>query len=125
MISKVLISLLITSLVSTLAGLIIPANFWVVFAFAFVIQILFFYFFNSIYENKLIEKAQILKLAELKETSKQIVMVQCPCDEKVRQDIEMRFDMDVIYQCNKCNKNIKVVSDIKTLLTTEPIYSND
>ena len=74
MISKVLISLLITSLVSTLAGL---------------------------------------------------VMVQCPCDEKVRQDIEMRFDMDVIYQCNKCNKNIKVVSDIKTLLTTEPIYSND
>ena len=96
MISKVLISLLITSLVSTLAGLIIPANFWVVFAFAFVIQILFFYFFNSIYENKLIEKAQILKLAELKETSKQIVMVQCPCDEKVRQDIEMRFDMDVI-----------------------------
>lgn len=125
MIGKAIISLLITSLVSVLAGIVVPGNFWAIFLFAFILQVLFFYFFNSIYENKLIEKAQQLRLEELKEVNKQIVTVQCPCDEKVRQDIEMRFDKDVIYQCNKCKKNIKAVSDVKTLLTTEPIYFND
>jgi hypothetical protein len=125
MLGKIIISILITTLVSILAGLIVPGNFWIVFVFAFVLQVLFFYFFNSIYENRLIEKAQQIRLEELKEINKQIVTVQCPCDEKVRQDIQMRFDRDVIYQCNKCKKNIKAISDVKTLLTTEPIYFND
>lgn len=125
MLVKTIVSLLLTTLVSVLAGLVIPGNFWIVFTFAFILQILFFYFFNSIYENKLIEKAQQLRLEELKEINKNIVNVQCPCDEKVRQEIEMRLDKDVIYQCNKCKKNIKAVSDVKTLLTTEPIYFND
>ena len=125
MLGKIIISILITTLVSILAGLIVPGNFWTVFVFAFVLQVLFFYFFNSIYENRLIEKAQQIRLEELKEINKQIVTVQCPCDEKVRQDIQMRFDRDVIYECNKCKKNIKAISDVKTLLTTEPIYFND
>lgn len=125
MLVKTIVSLLLTTLVSVLAGLVVPGNFWIVFTFAFILQILFFYFFNSIYENKLIEKAQQLRLEELKEINKNIVNVQCPCDEKVRQEIEMRLDKDVIYQCNKCKKNIKAVSDVKTLLTTEPIYFND
>lgn len=125
MLVKTIVSLLLTTLVSVLAGLIVPGNFWIVFTFAFILQILFFYFFNSIYENRLIEKAQQLRIQELKEINKNIVNVQCPCDEKVRQEIEMRFDKDVIYQCNKCKKNIKAISDVKTILTTEPIYFND
>ena len=72
MLGKIIISILITTLVSILAGLIVPGNFWTVFVFAFVLQVLFFYFFNSIYENRLIEKAQQIRLEELKEINKQM-----------------------------------------------------
>lgn len=124
MITKLLISLTITTLISALFGLLIPSNFWVVFSLAFIIQVLFFYFYNNHYENTLIEKAQRLKLEEFKEASKHISVVQCPCDEKVKQEIIMRFDDDVIYTCAKCNKNIKAFADVRTVLTTEPIYFN-
>lgn len=122
MFGKTVISLLLTSLVSILAGLIFASKFWYVFFLAFILQILFFYFFNGIYENRLIEKAQQLKLEEFKELNKHIVAVRCPCDQKSVQDIEMRFDKDIVYECIKCKKNIKAVADVKTVLTTEPIY---
>lgn len=124
MINKLLISLTITTLISALFGLLIPSNFWVVFSLAFIIQVLFFYFYNNHYENTLIEKATRLKLEEFKEASKHISVVQCPCDEKVKQEIIMRFDDDVIYECAKCNKNIKAFAEVRTVLTTEPIYFN-
>lgn len=125
MMGKILLSLGITTLVSILFGLLIVSNFWIVFTLAFILQLLFFYFFNSIYENKLIEKAQQLKLEEFKELNKHIVTLECPCDEKARQDVSMRFDKDVIYECGKCKKNIKANTNVRTVQTTEPIYFND
>lgn len=122
MLSRILFSLILTSLVSTLAGLLFASHFWNVFFLVFILQVLFFYFFNSVYENKLIEKAQQLKLEEFKEQNKQIVLVECPCDEKTQQEVSMRFDRDVIYQCGKCKKNIKAMTSVKTIQTTEPIY---
>lgn len=125
MVSKIIISLLITTLVSSLAGLLFVSKFWIVFSLVFILQILFFYFFNSIYENKLIEKAQALKLKEFQELNKHIVTVQCPCAEKNNQNIEMRFDKDIVYECAKCKKNVKAIADVKTILTTDPIYYNN
>lgn len=122
MLSRVTISLAITSLVSVLAGLLFAGHFWNVFFLVFILQVLFFYFFNSVYENKLIEKAQQLKLEEFKEQNKQVITVECPCDQKTRQDVSMRFDREVIYQCGKCQKNIKALANVKTVQTTEPIY---
>jgi hypothetical protein len=108
-----------------LIGLLFVSNFWIAFTLAFILQILFFYFFNTIYENKLIEKAQMLRLEEFKEQNRHVLQVQCPCDQKSRQDVELRFDADVVYQCNSCKKNIKTLVDVKTVLTTEPIYFNE
>lgn len=125
MLNKVIISIGITSLVSTLAGLLFISKFWIIFSLIFILQILFFYFFNSIYENKLIEKAQKLKLEEFKELNKNVVIVECPCDQKSKQEVDLRYDRDVIYKCKKCDKNIKAISDVKTLLTTDPIYFDD
>jgi hypothetical protein len=125
MAGKLLLSLGITSLVSLLAGLIFISNFWLVFFFVFILQILFFYFFNSIYENKLILKARELKLQELREVNKNTVVLPCPCFEKNKQSVELNFDKDLIYKCSKCEKNIKAFTDIKTILTTEPIYFDD
>lgn len=125
MMGKILLSLGITTLVSILFGLLFVSNFWIIFTLAFILQLLFFYFFNSIYENKLIEKAQQLKLEEFKELNKHIVTLECPCDEKTRQDVSMRFDRDLIYECGKCKKSIKANINVRTVQTTEPIYFND
>ena len=125
MLIKILFSFLITSLVGVLIGLIFVSKFWYVFSLAVILQVLFFYFLNTVYENRLIEKAQRLKLEEFKEASKQVALVECPCQEKSKQEVEMRFDQDIIYQCNKCGKSCKAAVDVKTLLVTEPIYFND
>ena len=125
MLNKALFSFGITALVSTLCGLIFISKFWYVFALAFVLQVLFFYFLNTAYENSLIEKAQKIKLQQFIEENRQIATVQCPCDQKNMQDVEMRFDQDIIYTCNQCGKNVKAGVDIKTVLVTEPIYFND
>lgn len=122
MLRKILISLSITSLISTIAGLIFVSKFWLIFTLVFILQVLFFYFYNNYYENKLIEKAQQLRLEEFKELNKQVVVIACPCSEKNKQEVVMRFDQDVIYKCGKCQKNIKAVIDVKPLLVTEPIY---
>lgn len=125
MLGKILISLSLTSLVSGLVGFLFVDKYWIAFSLAFIVQILFFYFFNSIYENKLIEKVQKLRLEEIKEQNKQIANLQCPCDEKTRQDVVLRFDEDVIYKCNKCGKNLKAIVNVKTIQTTDPIYFDD
>ena len=125
MLNKALFSFGITALVSTLCGLIFISKFWYVFALAFVLQVLFFYFLNTAYENSLIEKAQKIKLQQFIEENRQVAMVQCPCDQKNMQDVEMRFDQDIIYTCNQCGKNVKAGVDIKTVLVTEPINFND
>jgi len=125
MIQRVLISFGLTTLVSILFGLIFGAHFWLVFFLAFILQVLLFYFINSVYENKLIEKAQSLRLQEYAIQSKQIALIECPCAEKTKQEVEMRFDKDVTYVCNKCNKSIKAAVDVKSVLMTEPIYFND
>jgi len=125
MLNKIFFSLGITSLVSVLFALIFATKFWYVFALAFLLQILFFYFLNTVYENSLIEKAQKIKIQQYIEENRQVATVQCPCDQKNMQDVDMRFDQDITYRCNNCNKNIKANVDVKTVLITEPIYFND
>lgn len=118
-------SLLITSLVSTLVGLVYIDKFFILFSLAFVLQVLFFYFFNSVYQNKLFAKAKELKLEEFKQLTKNIVKIQCPCAQKMRQEVELDYNKDIVYECAKCNKKIKASTDVSTVLVTEPIYFND
>ena len=125
MLNKILFSVGVTALVSVLCGLIFISKFWYVFALTFIVQVLFFYFLNTIYENSLIEKAQKLRLQQFLEENKQIATIQCPCNQKSMQDVEMRFDQDIIYTCSTCGKNVKAGIDVKTVLVTEPIYFND
>jgi len=125
MLNRVLFSLGLTTLVSVLVALIFISKFWYVFALVFLLQVLFFYFLNTVYENSLIEKAQKIRLQQFIEENRQIATVQCPCDQKNMQDVDMRFDQPIIYTCNTCGKNVKAGIDVKTVLVTEPIYFND
>lgn len=125
MVTKLIISLSITAFISTLIGLIVISHFLIAFILSFVAQIAFFYVFNTIYENKTLLDAQRLKNEELKEKNKQIAVIECPCNEKYKQEVDMRFDRDIVYTCLKCEKNIKADITVKAAMTTQPIYFND
>jgi len=125
MIKKILVSLSITVAVSLLFAIIFSSHAISVFLLILTLQFVSFYIGNTIYNNRLVEKAELIRLDQLKEASKQIVTIECPCGDKTLQDVVIRFDQDNIYKCNKCNKNIKANIDIKPAVTTEPIYFNE
>ena len=122
MYKRLLVSLGITSLISGLFALIFINHWWLVFALTFVLQIVVFYFINTAIENNLIEKAEKIKIQQYVEANKQVAIIECPCGDKNKQEIVMRFDKEVTYICGKCEKNIKAVIDVRPILVTEPIY---
>lgn len=122
MFKRLFVSLGLTSLISGIFALIFISHWVLVFILAFIIQLVAFYFINTTIENILIEKAEKIKLEQFIEANKQVIIIECPCGEKNKQEVVMRFDKDVIYQCGKCDKNVKAMLNVKPVLTTEPIY---
>ena len=118
---KVLVSLTLTLLVSGLFGIIF--NNWLVFILATILQILFFYFFNTVYENyltkKVIEANSLVEIEKLKNT----VKVLCPCGENQPQDVLLTLNEDTVYKCMKCNKDVRATTNVGTSLITTPIIT--
>ncbi len=118
---KVLVSLTLTLLVSGLFGIIF--NNWLVFILATILQILFFYFFNTVYENyltkKVIEANSLVEIEKLKNT----VKVLCPCGENQPQDVLLTLNEDTVYKCMKCNKDVRATTNVGTSLLTTPIIT--
>ena len=118
---KVLASLTLTLLVSALFGIIFKDL--IVFFLATILQILFFYFFNTVYENyltkKVIEANSLVEIEKLKNT----VKVLCPCGENNPQDVLLSFNEDTIYKCSKCNKDVRATTNVGTSLITTPIIT--
>jgi hypothetical protein len=121
---NILVSLVLTLLVSALIG-VLSSNFLAGFALAFILQVIIFYIGNTMYNNYIITKIEEIKLRQLQEHQKQTTTLTCPCSEGNKQNIEIRINEDVIYKCDKCDKNIKAVHDIKNFTTTQPIYFHD
>lgn len=122
MFKRLFVSIGLTSLISGIFALIFVSHWILVFILTFIIQLVAFYFINTSIENNLIEKAEKIKLEQFVEANKQVAIIECPCGEKNKQEVVMRFDKDVIYQCGKCDKNIKAIINVKPVVTTEPIY---
>ena len=122
MISRFIVSTFLTVCVSTILGLIFKNNFWYVFTLVSIVQIVGFLLFQRIYTNNLVLRAENIKIDQLKEASRNLVEVSCPCDEENKQTVDFRFDQKNIYKCNKCEKNFTVAANLNTILTTDPIY---
>ena len=114
---RVLISLTLTLLVSGLFGIIFKD--WFVFCLATILQVLFFYFFNTVYENyltkKVVEANAIVEVEKLKNT----LIVTCPCG--ASQEVLLSMTEDTIYRCNECKNEIRAAVNIGTALVTTPI----
>lgn len=120
---KIIRSLLITSLVSALFGLLFIEKFFLVFILSTILQFLFFYFFNSIYENYQIKKAVELQIAQEKNQLENTVRVLCPCGENNPQEVKLSLREDTIYPCSKCKKEVRATTNVGTTLITSPIYT--
>ena len=122
MIGRFIASIFLTCSVSTILGLIFRENFWYVFALASIVQIVGFLLFQQIYTNRLVRKFEEIKIMQLKEVGRNLVEVSCPCDDENKQTVDFRFDRKNIYKCTKCNKNFTAVANLRTMVTTDPIY---
>ena len=119
---KILISLSITFGLSCLIAAFFTDNYWLVFTTATVFQFIAFYLYNTIYANKLIKDLEVVKLDQIKEGHRNWVKVKCPCDEKIEQSIDFRFDQKNIFTCEKCGKNVACDINVTTVMVTDPIY---
>ena len=116
---RLILSFLLTLSVSSLFGFIFKD--WIVFVLATILQFLFFYFFNSVYENWMKNKIMQTSLEMEKIKSKNLVRLSCPSCNYI-QDVEMTFDGAVVYKCTKCEAEVKAEPNVKNYLTTNLIY---
>ncbi len=116
---RVITSLSLTFLVSAFFGLIFKDI--IVFALATVLQILFFYFFNTIYGNYLRNTIMQQNIEMEKQQSVNSVPLNCPTCNHL-QLVKMTLNEPVIYKCDKCECEIKADPVVKNYLTTNPIY---
>jgi hypothetical protein len=121
---NILISFILTCLVSTLVG-VLSTNFIAGFALSFFLQFTIFYIGNTLYNNYIITKIEEIKLDQIKELQKQHVTIACPCSEGNKQIVDIKIDSDIIYKCDRCDKNIKATHEVKNFITTQPIYFHD
>ena len=120
---KVLASLGLTFGISTLIALLFSNElFWMAWTVTTVLQFAIFYIFNQVYSNKIVRDLELVRVDQIKEANRNLVVVGCPCDENNKQTIDFRFDSDNVFECGKCGKNFRVTSKLATLLTTDPIY---
>ena len=114
---KLLTSITLTLLVSGLFGIIFKD--WLVFILATILQVLFFYFFNTVYENFLIKKTLEVN-AEIKKLEfDNTIEVTCPCG--ARQNVTLSIGEDTIYRCQECKNEIRAAVNIGTAMVKTPI----
>jgi hypothetical protein len=120
---KIITSLTLTLLVSGIFGILFED--WLVFGLATILQILFFYFFNTVYENYLTKKVIEANALVEKEKFKNIVKVACPCGENNQQEVLLSFNEDTIFKCSKCDKDIRASTNVGTTLVTTPLIEKN
>ena len=118
---KLLTSLTLTFLVSGLFGILFRD--WLVFGLVTILQILFFYFFNTIYENLLIKRAVEINAETEKAKFDNTVNVKCPCGSS--QNVILSLTEDTIYRCDECKNEIRATTSIGTALVTTPLVTKN
>ncbi len=116
---KLITSLTLTFLISGIFGILFRD--WLVFGLVTILQFLFFYFFNSIYENFLIKRAVEITAAAEKAKYDNTVIVSCPCGSS--QEVILSLTEDTIYRCNDCKNEIRATTNIGTAQVTTPLIT--
>lgn len=121
---KILKSLLITLAVSSLLGLILlifKINFWATFAFATITQYIIFFIVGSVVEYIGQLKLRELEVTQIKELAKQQIEVECPCDKKIKEYVNITLGERNTYRCTECSKVNAIYINATTAATNIPI----
>lgn len=116
---KILRSICLTVLFSALIAALFT-HYIIVFFIALVLQFVIFYIGRTMYEDNLTIKLFALQAEREKEAKKQFAIMECPCTEKVKQEVEIIL-VDGEYTCSKCDKKIRTSVEVKNILATDPI----
>lgn len=123
MIKRIVFSLLVTLVVSSIVGFI----FWPAYGFvrpavfAFLIQIVIGWAVNSILEQRAAINLEKLANDRIADLAKQSLRLTCPCTKQVQEEVPLRFDKDNFYECSGCNKTVGVRMDVRTALITDMV----
>lgn len=126
-IKKIIQSLFITFTISILGALFLlnfGFNFLVSLFFIFILQFVIFYFYGEHVKRKNAYIQAQLELQASAELKKIIADVVCPCDQKVQTTIPIDMNSDNSYVCGQCEKRVKILIDVKTVLKTDPVIGD-
>jgi|TARA_R110000868_G_scaffold243770_1_gene499773 hypothetical protein len=90
---------------------------------AAAIQSLLQYFINQILNAKYGMQLTQLETSLAEELNRNIKPIACPCYFKHIQNINIDLNGENKYSCNKCNKDISVVVNLESAVSTKPVDS--
>ena len=124
MYKKILLSLGITLLVSTLFALSLTAvlGFWHAFMLAFVGQLVICYFVNDYMLLAATNERERILNTRLAYIEQNVTTFQCPCGKNTFEEAIYVND-DNIFTCNKCNQVIKADLTVTPIIVTQPLLS--
>jgi hypothetical protein len=109
--------------ISTIAGVAAMKNigFWQGASLALAFQFIIGALHTKWMQVRAVIALRAIDVQEYTEKAKQSLKLTCPCAFKNEQIVPLRFDAPNVYRCFTCNKNLSVLMDIKTALSTEVI----
>ncbi len=89
------------------------------------LQFIIYNGFRYVVDSLVLIKMRQQENEKLRELSKQVAEVTCPCGQQSKEVVPIRIDRPTDFKCKKCNKNIAVYTTIETAVITEPIANTD
>ena len=87
-------------------------------------QFVFFYFYGEYRKRKFLKIQMETQVKYDEMQSAQSTTVTCPCDRNLQTTIPIKFNEENTYNCQGCNKQIKVSIETRTALATNPVIIN-
>ena len=122
---KQLLTFFVVTSILTILLYSLSINIVIAIATSIVIQFALYNGYMYIVDSITFTRIKKIEAEKLNELTKQVVAVTCPCPDKNKELINLRFDKENYHTCNKCQKKIKTYVDVGTVLATEPILQTD
>jgi len=123
-VDKIIKSLITTSVVSAafgLAGLLFHLSFFGVFIITTIVQFILFFIIGSFADYLGQLKLREIETQQLKEINKSFIDVECPCDKKIVESVQIKLGERNTYVCKDCGKLNAVYLNATSAATNVPI----
>jgi len=123
-VDKIIKSLVTTAVVSAafgLTGLLFQLSFLGVFVITTIVQFILFFIIGSFADYLGQLKIREIETQQLKELNKSFIDVECPCDKKVIESVQVKLGERNTYVCRDCGKLNAIYLNATSAATNVPI----